>query len=120
MLKEFLVQFAFRMGGGQGGWQAVCEEGGAKYSMQWRKSTKLENARTSHRAFRGLRAQSHENVRKESFGAFRPRAAIKSKRSQNGHEKVRKETRPLSWPPRRPKSPERVKKSQKGAKTASF
>ena len=32
-----------------------------------------ENAQTSHRAFRALRAQSHEKVRKESFRGARPR-----------------------------------------------
>ena len=44
----------------------------------------IENAQTSlaHRAFRALRAQSHEKVRRKSFRACRPRAAMKPKKNQ--------------------------------------
>ena len=53
----------------------------------------VENARTSHRAFRALRAQSHEKVRKESHPPFWP----------PGDQKVRKESKKVKNESKRPR-----------------
>ena len=57
------------------------------------KAAWIENARTSHRAFRALRAQSHEKVRKESHPPFWPRVATESEKSQKRAKKESKRPR---------------------------